>query len=70
MNKVLLAISSIWLAVTGCGYADASTVGERPYWPAYETVIVPDGCIRWNWQQGSFYNYCPRIRGPVLRVRG
>ena len=52
----------------------AAAVGERPYWPAYEYREVPDGCIKWNWQELSYYNYCGRVvhpyRSKVLRVRG
>ena len=49
----------------------ATAVGERPYWPAYEHRLVPEDCIRWNWQQLSYYNDCPRgVRSPALRVRG
>ena len=49
----------------------ATAVGERPYWPAYEDRQVPEGCVRWNWQQLSYYNYCPRgVRSQTLRVRG
>ena len=54
----------------------ANAVGERPYWPAYEYRQVPEGCIKWNWQQLSYYNYCGRVYPSrsgvpgVVRVRG
>jgi hypothetical protein len=50
----------------------ATAVGERPYWPAFEYREVPQGCIKWNWQQLSYYNYCPKVYpgSRALRVRG
>ena len=49
----------------------AAAVGERPYWPAVEVREVPEGCIKWNWQELSYYNYCARgVRPNVVRVRG
>jgi hypothetical protein len=51
---------------------------DAPYWPAYRPTerVVGEDCVRWNWQEHSYYNYCgdfgryvPRSRS-VVRVRG
>jgi hypothetical protein len=42
------------------------------YWPAYRVVDRPEGadCIRWNWQERAYYDYCPsRILVPNRRHR-
>lgn len=49
-----------------------------PYWPDYREphAVDADNCIRWNWQQHAYYNYCPdrgvftkSTAGGALRVR-
>ena len=51
--------------------SDAEARSNRPYWPAYEDRVIPEGCVVWNWQQLSYYDYCPRRnRGKVVRSRG
>jgi hypothetical protein len=52
---------------------------DAAYWPAYRTTdaAVPrePGCVRWNWQELSYYDYCrrdgyiSRRHRDVLRVR-
>jgi hypothetical protein len=73
MRKLIFIGASVALSVTLVSH-QAAAVGERPYWPAYEYREVPEGCIKWNWQELSYYNYCARIvhpyRSRVLRVRG
>ena len=70
MKKLFLA-SVCWSMLIWPEIALAT--GQRPYWPASEVIEVPEGCIKWNWQQLSYYNYCPRAVRPapnVVRVRG
>lgn len=51
---------------------------NAPYWPAYRSYDWANqaGCVRWNWQQLSYYNYCGDPGSYVrpgrggLRVRG
>ena len=73
MRRLGFFATSVALAVA-LMVNQANAVGERPYWPAYEERVVPEGCIKWNWQQLSYYNYCPSVVDPhrtrVLRVRG
>jgi hypothetical protein len=88
MRKLLLisAIMTVSVAASGPTSAVAEVFfwggpaeqSDAAYWPAYrapERVDGPD-CVKWNWQQHSYYNYCaplgrfiPRAR-TVLRVRG
>lgn len=64
-------IAASMLVATTLWSGPAAAYSDRPYWPAYEIRDVPEGCIRWNWQQLSYYNYCPRLhQTKVLRVRG
>lgn len=41
---------------------DARAFGDEPHWPgfgySYEPAIA-SGCWKWNWQQYSWYDYCP-----------
>ena len=59
----------------------ALAIGDGPHWPApynWEPAIQ-SGCWKWNWQQYSWYDYCPKYispkayiysrRGAVLRSR-
>jgi len=72
MRKLIYVMASIVIS-TVLIPGPASAVGERPYWPAIEIREVPEGCIKWNWQELSYYNYCPRGIRPgskALRVRG
>lgn len=58
-------------------FGDAPYLTDDAYAPA-----VAAGCLRWNWQQHSWYDHCPRyihpkayvyprVRyGTVLRSRG
>lgn len=73
MRRLAFIGASVALSATLMS-SQAAAVGERPYWPAYEYREVPEGCIKWNWQELSYYNYCPRgvhpYRSKVLRVRG
>ena len=50
---------------------------DAAYWPNYRRVEPRDpACVRWNWQELSYYDYCPpggrsyarRYRGDVVRV--
>jgi len=83
MQKLLLA-SFIAVGVFWSGYASA--FGDGPfgpasgsdgvYWPAYRAsyrAYAGEGCVRWNWQQLSYYDYCGYYARPsrgVVRVRG
>ena len=84
MQKLLLA-SFLAVGVFWSGYASA--FGDGPfgpasgsdgvYWPAYRAshrVYAGEGCVRWNWQQLSYYDYCggyyARPSRGIVRVRG
>ena len=84
MRKLMVTSSLVVAMVVGSGQAwaffDWPGYGYRtdaPYWPEYRAVAIPEaGCVRWNWQQLSYYDYCrdwarfaPRDRR-ALRVRG
>lgn len=47
-------------------------LGEPSYWPGthnWEPGIA-SGCWRWNWQQRSWYDYCPAyVRPTAFRHR-
>jgi hypothetical protein len=75
----LLAASVIWFSparATEEGWFWNGSADPRVrYWPAYRIWERPDGvdCIRWNWQERSYYDYCAgsdRNRTKALRVRG
>lgn len=45
----------------------AQAFGDGPRWPefgySYEPAAAP-GCLRWNWQQYSWYDHCPVYAHP------
>jgi hypothetical protein len=82
----LFLISSLLVALGGWSNP-ARAIDEGPfwggsadprvrYWPAYRIRERPEGvdCIRWNWQERSYYDYCtgsaPSVRTKaILRIR-
>ena len=83
MRPLLLAIGLLILPIGWSNQARAydghwpwSSI-DAPYWPDYRTPAQPVGenCVRWNWQERSYYNYCgdrgyfARPTREVLRVR-
>lgn len=86
MRKLLVMGSLAILALGGAGQAQAfedspffgpANGSDGVYWPAYRTPewAGREGCVRWNWQELSYYNYCAsepyrRRAKAVLRVRG
>jgi hypothetical protein len=81
MRKLSIGLSLAIAMMTWCGQAQA--FGEWPFWPAYHpdayspywpasrtyNYRVEEGCVRWNWQEMSYYNYCPSADSVVRRPR-
>lgn len=84
--RKLLVIASLGFT-TGFWSGQAVAFGEAPwpayrpdapYWPDYRSSPGALGadCVRWNWQEHSYYNYCGNSRHfvrpltSVVRVRG
>ena len=79
MQKLLisLAIAAVGLVGQSQAFAQASYWPayrlDAPYWPAYRSHDYREGCVRWNWQELSYYNYCAASdRRPLraLKARG
>ena len=83
MRKLFVVAGLAITAVAGAGHATAAdtalywNLGNAPYWPAYRaTEWAGENCVRWNWQELSYYNYCGdsgrfvRPARTVVRVRG
>jgi len=87
MPKLLLISAIIITAVAASGRNSAfaevffwggpAEQSDAAYWPAYRAPERVEGsdCVKWNWQQRSYYNYCAPLgrfipRAIVLRVRG
>lgn len=83
MRKLFVVAGLAIATVVGAGQAMAAdtalywNLGNAPYWPAYRaTEWAGENCVRWNWQELSYYNYCGdvgRFNRPartVVRVRG
>jgi hypothetical protein len=80
--KSILRIVSIAATIVACSPATgALAFGEEPHLSGVEAeAAVKSGCLRWNWQQHSWYDHCPRYVQPkaymyphsrvVLRTRG
>jgi hypothetical protein len=80
--KSILKIVSVAATVAVCSPATrALAFGDQPYVPGVEAeAAVKSGCLRWNWQQYSWYDHCPMYVHPkaymyprsrvVLRTRG
>ena len=84
MQKSLLAIAaaaiSVMLLSTGTAYS--YPFGDEPYRLNWEyDAGVTSGCLKWNWQQYLWNDYCPVYVHPkaymyshpsrvVLRTRG
>ena len=71
MRKLLIGLSLAIATVIWGGEAVAQSQWQFwPYWPAYHpdapywpyyrphNVPVGENCVRWNWQELSYYNYC------------
>jgi hypothetical protein len=77
----LFVLSLLLLSLSGGG---AFALGDPPYrLNMGDEADVANGCLRWNWQQHAWYDYCatpvypwaymyPRSRSSnvVLRTRG
>jgi hypothetical protein len=80
--KSILTIVSIAATVAVCSPAThALAFGDEPHVPSVEAeAAVKSGCLRWNWQQRSWYDHCPKYVQPkaymyphsrvVLRTKG
>jgi hypothetical protein len=78
MQKSLFAVFAVMLLSGGSAYAGPYPYGDEPYrldW-GYE---FQSGCLKWNWQQYQWNDYCPIYVQPkaymypkraVLRVKG
>ena len=83
MRKLFVVAGLAITTVAGAGQAKAAdtalywNLGNAPYWPAFRaTEYAGENCVRWNWQELSYYNYCGdagrfvRPARTVVRVRG
>jgi hypothetical protein len=80
--KSILKIVSIAATFAVCSPATQTfAFGDEPPPPSIEMeAAAKSGCLRWNWQQYSWYDHCPTIVRPkaymyprsrrVLRVKG
>jgi len=81
MRKPLFAMVAAFMFLSsGSAYAGSYPFGDEPYrldW-GYDPQIQ-SGCLKWNWQQYHWNNYCPAYVQPkaymyprrtVLRVKG
>lgn len=80
-KPILLFISAICCSVMLFGSNEARAFGE-PGWVEFNyDPAIASGCLRWNWQQYSYYDHCPvyvrpkayvypRFRRTVLRTKG
>ena len=81
MQKPLFAMfAAVMFLSSGSAYAGPYPFGDEPYrldW-GYDPLIR-SGCLKWNWQQYHWNNYCPVYVQPkaymypkraVVRVKG
>jgi len=76
MKKSFLTLILSTAVLCATGWSDGHAGGIRPGYYAHTQLVYGSaseryaaGCLRWQFQNRSWYNYCAETRGRVVSVR-